>query len=41
MRNIQDDESLVMIQPEQHMVEHGVAEEDFMHTMHDSPLRES
>ena len=35
------DESLVTIQPEQHMMEPLSAEEDTMHIMHDSPLGES
>ena len=35
------DESLVTIQPEQHMMEPESAEEDTMHIMHDSPLGES
>ena len=35
------DESLVTIQPEQHMMEPESAKEDTMHIMHDSPLRES
>ena len=35
------DESLVMIQPEQHMLEPESKEEDTMHIMHDSPLGES
>ena len=34
------DESLVTIQPEQHMMEHESTEEDTMHIMHDSPLGE-
>ena len=41
MADIQDDESLVIIQPEQHMVEHESPEEEAMHIMHDSPLGES
>ena len=35
------DETFVMIKPEQHMMEPELAEEDTMHIMHDSPLRES
>ena len=34
------DESLVMIQPKQHMTELELAEEDTMHIMHDSPFEE-
>ena len=34
-------ESLVTIQPEQHMMEPKSAEEDTMHIRHDSPLGES
>ena len=41
MGDIQDDQSLVMVQPEQHMVEHGAVEEDVMHIMHENPLGES
>ena len=38
MGDVQDDELLVMIQPEQHMGEHESAKEEDMHSMHDSPF---
>ena len=41
MGDIHDDESLVTIQPEQHMVDQESVEEKDMHIMHDSPLGES
>jgi len=41
MGDFQDDESLVMIQHEQHRVEHELAEEDDVHGMHDEPFGES
>ena len=34
------DESLVMIYPKQHMMEHELAWEEVMHIMRDSPLGE-
>ena len=39
--DIQNDVSLVMIQLEQHMVEHESAQEDDMHVMHDELFGES
>ena len=41
MGDIQDDDSLVMIQQEQHMVEHESAKEDDMDSMHGEPFGES
>lgn len=41
MGDTQGDESLVTIQPQQHMMEHESVEEETMHIIHDSPLRES
>ena len=40
-RDIQDDQSLVMIQPKKYIMKHGAAEREDMHIMHDSPLGES
>lgn len=40
MGDIQDDESPVMIQQEQHMVEHESVEDNDMHSMHDEPMME-